>query len=64
MVDTSGFAHPLVIEALAAACQEVGAGVVSAMCREFDPRFEEATKIIQQALLSADNILMGGKHGR
>ena len=62
LVDTSGFAHPLVIESLAAACQEVGAEVVSAMCREFEPRFEEPAKIIQQALLASDVVLFVSSH--
>ena len=62
LVDTSGFADPLVIQALAAACQEVGAEVVSAMCREFEPRFEEPPKIIQQAALSSDVVLFVSSH--
>lgn len=56
LTGNSGFADPLVVEAIALASQEAGADVTVASAREFDPRVEEPPKIIQAAFFNADTV--------
>lgn len=67
--DRSGFPDPLVVEAIALACEEAGADVTIASVRHFEARLEEPPKTIQAAYRAGIRVFDLGKreasfHGR
>lgn len=62
LVDNTSFADPLVAEAMAIACNEVGADVVTAVTREFEPRTEEPPEIIKRAFFGSNALFHITQH--
>ncbi len=60
--DRSGFADPLVIDAVALAAREAGADVTVATCKEFEPRLEDPPKVMTSAILAADVVFIVSSH--